>query len=224
MPRPVRQSIAYGSESLQITNAGCIADRRTRPAVGSCGAGESRLRSSASACASAHAAVRALSMASRRCKHGVERSSPIDAARAIDAVDYRQPRRTPPLGEQPFAATPLSRAMPTARELLVADWRERLRDERAAELARGEITIGEHTMPIFYKTFGEQARGRPQPVHLDARRRQRAGSRQRPAVAQPAAALRTRRRRLRRAASADRHWNLWHEPHIDGCSTGSSRT
>lgn len=46
-----------------------------------------------------------------------------------------------------------------ARQLLVADWRAQRQEAAAAELAAGEITIGEQTMPIFYKKFGEKPAG-----------------------------------------------------------------
>jgi poly(3-hydroxybutyrate) depolymerase len=122
----------------------------------------------------------------------------------------------PPLVEQPFAATPLSRAeADAARELLVADWRTRLRDERAAELASGKITLGEHAMPIFYETFGEApASGRSLFISMHG-----GGN-------APAAVNDRQWRNQQRLYEPDEGiyvapraptdtWNLWHEAHID---------
>ena len=120
------------------------------------------------------------------------------------------------ISEQPFADKPLSRAeAERARELLVADWRRRLHAERAAELASGNITIGDHAMPIFYKTFGKKpANGRSLFISLHGgggapaevndqqwRNQQR--------LYEPAEGVYVAPR------APTNNWNLWHEPHID---------
>ncbi len=122
-----------------------------------------------------------------------------------------------PLEEQAFAAAPLSReAAKAARELLIADWRERLHQERRAELDSGEITLGEHTMPIFYKTFGERPEGGrslfismhgggnapPRVNDRQWRNQQGLYELEEGVYVAPRAPTNT--------------WNLWHEEHIDG--------
>lgn len=123
----------------------------------------------------------------------------------------------PPLADQAFAAAPLSRAQAKeARDLLVADWRARLHDERARELARGEITIADRTMPIFYKTFGERpANGRSLFISMHG------GGNAPPAVNDQQ--WRNQQRLYEPAEGVyvaprapTNTWNLWHEAHIDG--------
>jgi poly(3-hydroxybutyrate) depolymerase len=123
----------------------------------------------------------------------------------------------PPIADQEFAAAALSRAQAEeARDLLVADWRARFRDERAPELARGEITIADRTMPIFYKTFGERpASGRSLFISMHG------GGNAPPAVNDQQ--WRNQQRLYEPAEGVyvaprapTNTWNLWHEAHIDG--------
>lgn len=120
------------------------------------------------------------------------------------------------IADQPFAAAPLSRSeAEEALKLLIADWRQRLSEERAEELASGEISIGGQTMPIFYKTFGEKpASGRslfismhgggnapPEVNDQQWRNQQRLYEPAEGVYVAPRAPTNT--------------WNLWHEAHID---------
>lgn len=121
------------------------------------------------------------------------------------------------LAEQSFAQAALTKEeAEAARQLLIADWREQSQQERAAELATGEITVGEKTMPIFYKKFGEKPAGgrslfismhgggnAPTEVNDQQWRNQQR-------LYEPAEGVYVAPR-----APTDT-WNLWHEGHIDG--------
>ncbi|WP_428304702.1 dienelactone hydrolase family protein [Lacipirellula sp.] len=120
------------------------------------------------------------------------------------------------ISKQPFADQPLSRAEAArARKLLITDWRRRLHAERSAELASGSITIGDHTMPIFYRTFGKKpASGRSLFISMHGGggapaevNDQQWKNQQR--LYEPAEGVYVAPR-----APTD-NWNLWHEPHID---------
>jgi hypothetical protein len=121
------------------------------------------------------------------------------------------------LAEQPYAQAALTKQeADAARQLLVADWREQSQQQRAAELATGEIKIGERTMPIFYKKFGEKpAGGRslfismhgggnapPEVNDKQWQNQQRLYEPTEGVYVAPRAPTDT--------------WNLWHEGHIDG--------
>ncbi len=121
------------------------------------------------------------------------------------------------LAEQPFAQAALTKQeADAARQLLIADWRERSKQERAAELATGEINIGERTMPIFYKKFGEKPAGgrslfismhgggNAPPEVNDKQWQNQQG------LYEPTEGVYVAPR-----APTDT-WNLWHEGHIDG--------
>lgn len=140
-------------------------------------------------------------------------SSPLAKLRTYLAGE---PAKRGEITEQAFANTPLTRAdAETARKLLLAEWRQRLHKERSAELASGEITIGDQTMPIFYKTFGEKPAsgrslfismhggGNAPPEVNDQQWRNQQG------LYEPAEGVYVAPR-----APTDT-WNLWHEGHID---------
>jgi predicted esterase len=135
----------------------------------------------------------------------------------LQAYLAKEPAQRGEIAAQPFAKTPLTRAdAEAARKLLIDDWRQRLHQERAAELAAGEITIGEQTMPIFYKKFGEKpAGGRslfismhgggnapPEVNDQQWQNQQRLYEPTEGVYVAPRAPTDT--------------WNLWHEAHIDG--------
>jgi dienelactone hydrolase len=129
---------------------------------------------------------------------------------ATDAADR------PPLDEQAFSTMPLTRVdAEAARELFIADWRERLHAERRAELDSGEITIGEHTMPIFYKTFGEKPEGGRSlfiSMHGGGNAPPRVNDRQwrnQQGLYEPEEGVYVAPR------APTNTWNLWHEAHID---------
>ncbi len=66
----------------------------------------------------------------------------------------------PPLGDQPYATTPLTKAQSIrATALLWKDHKKRIRETHAAEMQAGVLTDGEHTMPFAYKTFGKKPLG-----------------------------------------------------------------
>lgn len=120
------------------------------------------------------------------------------------------------LADQAFAKTPLTKQeAEAAKKLLIADWRKQLRRDRQAELDSGKITIGDKTMPIFYKTFGKKpAGGRSLFISMH-------GGGGAPAqvndqqwlnqqhLYEPAEGVYVAPR-----APTD-NWNLWHEGHID---------
>jgi hypothetical protein len=136
---------------------------------------------------------------------------------ALKAYLAKSASSRPPLAEQPFARRPLSREeADQAAELLVADWRKRIRKERAKEMKAGEITIGKHTMPFAYKVFGEKPRGgrslyismhggggAPKQVNDQQWENQKR-------LYEPEEGVYVAPR-----APTD-NWNLWHEEHIDG--------
>jgi hypothetical protein len=122
----------------------------------------------------------------------------------------------PPLEGQAFASTPLSRDdAEAARELLVADWRTRLHDELRKELDGGEIAIGDHAMPIFYKTFGERPEGGRSlfiSMHGGGNAPPRVNDRQwrnQQGLYEPEEGVYVAPR------APTNTWNLWHEAHID---------
>ena len=79
---------------------------------------------------------------------------------ALEAYLAKSTAKRPPLAEQAFAMQPLTRDQAgEARQLLEADWRKRIRKERAKEMSAGEIVIDNHTMPFFYTTFGDKPKG-----------------------------------------------------------------
>lgn len=121
-----------------------------------------------------------------------------------------------PLEEQPFATIPLSRAeADAAREALAGDWRARLRDERRGELDAKQIKIGEHAMPIFFKTFGDApATGRRLfiSMHGGGNAPPRVNDQQwqnQQRLYEPAEGVYVAPR------APTNTWNLWHEAHVD---------
>jgi hypothetical protein len=142
-----------------------------------------------------------------------------DEADAVDALSSylaTAAAERPPLADRAFASTPLSRdEAAQARQLLVNDWRARLRDERQAEVDRGVIALDSREMPIFVKVFGDKpAGGRslfismhgggnapPQVNDQQWRNQQRLYEPAEGVYVAPRAPTNT--------------WNLWHEPHID---------
>lgn len=121
-----------------------------------------------------------------------------------------------PLAEQPFANVPLSRAeADEAREALTTDWRSRLHDDRRAELDSKEIKVGEHTMPIFFKTFGDAPlTGRRLfiSMHGGGNAPPRVNDQQwqnQQRLYEPAEGVYVAPR------APTNTWNLWHEAHID---------
>ena len=65
------------------------------------------------------------------------------------------------LADQAFATVPLTRADDErARTMLWEAHRNLIRAERPKEMEDRSITVGEHTMPFCYTTFGEKQEGR----------------------------------------------------------------
>ncbi|NQT41088.1 MAG: polyhydroxyalkanoate depolymerase, partial [Planctomycetes bacterium] len=71
-----------------------------------------------------------------------------------------EPAKRQPLGEEAFAAIPLTREDATrAEELLWQDHVRRIRDTRAEEMKARELTDGDLKMPFYYKIFGDKPEG-----------------------------------------------------------------
>jgi len=142
-----------------------------------------------------------------------ESSGTLEALRRHLAVPAAE---RPSLAEQPFAKEPLSRAeADTARDLLWADHRARLRRDRAAEMEAKELRQGDLKMPFDYKIFGEADKGKrslfismhggggaPKQVNDGQWENQKR-------LYQPKEGVYVAPR-----APTDT-WNLWHQDHID---------
>ena len=142
-----------------------------------------------------------------------ENGIPLPALETYLALSSAQ---RPPLAGQSFATQPLTRDQAEAcQKLLVADWRARIRRERAAELKKRSIALGDKEMPFFYKVFGEKsAKGRSLYISMHGggnaplqvndqqwRNQQRLYELEEGVYVAPRASTNT--------------WNLWHEAHID---------
>ena len=90
-----------------------------------------------------------------------DRVDPSASSRAVDALErWLAESDAPPLSEQAFATVALTRNDDQrARTLLWNAHRERIGSEREAELADRSITLGNHTMPFWYTTYGEKPEG-----------------------------------------------------------------
>jgi hypothetical protein len=122
----------------------------------------------------------------------------------------------PPLAEQTFARTPLTRAdADTAREMLWNDHAQYIRDSRADEMNERRLKDGELVMRFHYEIFGEKPTsgrrlfismhgggGAPQQVNDRQWENQKRLYRPEEGVY------------VVPRAPTD-NWNLWHEPHID---------
>ena len=127
-----------------------------------------------------------------------------------------QPGERPPLGEQAFAAAPLTREDAVrAEKLLWDDHAGRIRRERADEMKARVLVDGDLSMPFFYKVFGE----RPEPGRAMFISMHGGGG-------APKAVNDQQWENQKRLYQLDEGvyvaprgptdtWNLWHEDHID---------
>jgi hypothetical protein len=122
----------------------------------------------------------------------------------------------PPIAEQTFARTPLTRAdADAARQMLWEDHANRIRESRAREMKERRLKDGELVMRFHYETFGDKpASGRRlfismhggggAPPQVNDRQWENQKRLYRPEEGVYVAPR----------APTD-NWNLWHEPHID---------
>jgi len=122
----------------------------------------------------------------------------------------------PPIGAQAFATKSLSReGAKAAAELLVADWRARIRRERAAEMAAKEIKIGERAMPIWWAVYGEKPAG-GRSLYISMHGGGNAPARTNDQQWNNQKRLYHPKEGVYVAPRAPTNtWNLWHEAHID---------
>jgi dienelactone hydrolase len=142
-----------------------------------------------------------------------DHSGAVDSLRAYLASPAAD---RPLLADQAFASTPLSSdEAAKARQLLIDDWRERLRTERQAEVDHSVIAIDDREMPIFVKIFGDKPPGGRSlfiSMHGGGNAPPRVNDgqwRNQQRLYEPAEGVYVAPR-----APTDT-WNLWHEPHID---------
>jgi dienelactone hydrolase len=140
-------------------------------------------------------------------------ATPVDLLRAYLAA---KPDDRPPLADQTFATPPLSRdEAAIARQLLVDDWRARLRAERQPEIDRNVIALDGREMPIFVKIFGDKPTGGRSlfiSMHGGGNAPARVNDQQwrnQQRLYEPAEGVYVAPR------APSNSWNLWHEPHID---------
>jgi dienelactone hydrolase len=157
-------------------------------------------------------AVAALCLAYPDAAHGADAAA-VDGLRTYLSTPASE---RPPIGEQPFAIAPLSRDdAAAARDLLIDDWRTRLRAERQPEIDRGVIALDGLDMPIFVKVFGDKpASGRSLfiSMHGGGNAPPRVNDQQwrnQQRLYEPAEGVYVAPR------APTNTWNLWHEPHID---------
>jgi hypothetical protein len=142
-----------------------------------------------------------------------------DSAAVLAALnDYLAADRDsrPPLAEQAFADTPLSRQdADAARRQLWEDHVRRIRESRAGEMRERRLMDGDLEMPFHYETFGDKPPsgrrlfismhgGGNAPARVNDRQWENQKRLYRPeegVYVAPRAPTNT--------------WNLWHEPHID---------
>jgi hypothetical protein len=122
----------------------------------------------------------------------------------------------PPLAEQDFARTPLTRAdADAARDKLSGDHRDRIRASRAEEMKQRRLKDGDLEMPFHYEVFGDKpASGRRLFISMHggggapARVNDRQWENQK-RLYRPEEGVYVAPR------APTNNWNLWHEPHID---------
>jgi hypothetical protein len=122
----------------------------------------------------------------------------------------------PPLAEQAFARTPLSREdAEAARKQLWDDHSRRIRESRAEEMQERRLTDGQLVMPFHLQTFGDKPAGGRRlfiSMHGGGNAPARVNDRQwenQKRLYKPQEGVYVAPR-----APTD-NWNLWHEPHID---------
>ncbi len=83
--------------------------------------------------------------------------APVDAIAQLKAFLKIARSERPSLAEQSFASEPLSKANAVeARQLLLADHRNTIRETRQPEMAAKLIQIGDHQLAFDMRTFGEK--------------------------------------------------------------------
>ncbi len=140
-----------------------------------------------------------------------------EAVGALEAYLALEFAERPPLADQPFATTSLSRAdAERARGQLWNDHAARIRRERRDELKAGKLREGKYEMPFFWKKFGEKpADGWSLYISLHG------GGGTTHAANDQQWENQKRLYRLEEGiylvprAPTDT-WNLWHQQHIDG--------
>ncbi|HEX2476754.1 MAG TPA: polyhydroxyalkanoate depolymerase, partial [Lacipirellulaceae bacterium] len=122
----------------------------------------------------------------------------------------------PPLAEQAFARTPLTRAdADAAGEKLWEDHAQSIRESRAGEMKERRLKDGELVMPFHYETFGDKPTsgrrlfismhgGGGAPRQVNDRQWENQKRLYRPEEGVYVA-----------PRGPTDNWNLWHEPHID---------
>ncbi len=139
-----------------------------------------------------------------------------NATEALKVYLQQPADQRPALEDQEFVGATLSKEDVRACEsLLWSDHAERIRDKRAAEMKRRTITIGNLSMPFYYKVYGEKpATGRRLFISMHG-----GGG----APKQVNDQQWENQKRLYRPAegvylvprAATDTWNLWHQSHID---------
>jgi hypothetical protein len=157
------------------------------------------------------------------CAENLAASAPADGAESSSAAlvaltDYlaAEHKSRPPLAEQKFARTALSRDdAQSARRLLWADHAFLIRVSRAEEMKERRLKDGELVMPFHLQTFGDKpAAGRSLfiSMHGGGNAPARVNDRQwenQKRLYEPAEGVYVAPR------APTNTWNLWHEPHID---------
>jgi hypothetical protein len=150
-----------------------------------------------------------------------ERTSRAQPAPALDPVAALRAHLSKPVTsrgelEPAVLQAPLTRAQAeVAQQLLVEDWRKRVKAGRGQVLKKGQITVDGKTMRFFYKVYGRKPAGgrslyismhgggaAPKEVNDQQWKNQQQ-------LYQPAEGVYVAPR-----APTDT-WNMWHEPHID---------
>jgi poly(3-hydroxybutyrate) depolymerase len=127
------------------------------------------------------------------------------------------PSERDPIGDQPFAAVPLTREQAEqARALLWQDFASRNQSDRQAEADARSITIGDYTLRYEYSVFGEApATGRSLYLSLHGGGETDAATNDSQWVNQQTLYEPEEGIYLAPRGPTDT-WNLWHQDHIDG--------
>lgn len=91
---------------------------------------------------------------------GVDTEASRQSIDQLEKFLQQSPQQRSQVTDEPFAKVPLTRDdAAKAKQLLWDDFVARHKQECEAEVKSGQIVIGEHTMPIFVKRFGDKPFG-----------------------------------------------------------------
>jgi hypothetical protein len=146
-------------------------------------------------------------------KYSEESAVALDSLKKYLAADYDS---RPPIAEQAFARTPLTRDhADVARKELWADHARRIRASRAEEMKERRLNDGDLEMPFHYETFGDKPAGGRRlfiSMHGGGGAPARVNDRQwenQKRLYRPEEGVYVAPR------APTNNWNMWHEPHID---------